>query len=157
GSLALDRGTTFACQALDQRGQPRPADGDGDADARCDVGAFEQQTPLTGPAATLTSMTPASAIAGSGAIVITVNGTGFAGGSVAYWNGAPRQTTVASPTQMAVAIPATDLASAVDLGTATVTVVNPGAGAANALPFTIVSSKVASFQSQIVGPGSSST
>jgi CSLREA domain-containing protein len=42
GSAAIDGGSD-TCDALDQRRQPRPADGDGDGVAVCDVGAMEVQ------------------------------------------------------------------------------------------------------------------
>ena len=156
GSLAIDGGN-FTCPATDQRGQPRPADGDGDGGARCDIGAFEQQTPLQDPVATLVSMTPGVALAGGGPLTVVMNGTGFAAGSTVMWNGAPRPTYVASPTRLAVVIPATDLAGTADLRAVTVTVVNPGAGPSNALSFTIISSRVGGVQSRIVAPGNSST
>jgi predicted outer membrane repeat protein len=46
GSPAIDAANDTLCAAspvnsLDQRGQPRPADGDGDGAAVCDLGAFE--------------------------------------------------------------------------------------------------------------------
>jgi CSLREA domain-containing protein len=43
GSPAIDAGDDHLCPDIDQRGQPRPADGDGDGRAICDIGAFELQ------------------------------------------------------------------------------------------------------------------
>jgi CSLREA domain-containing protein len=52
GSPAIDRGSSltpgsgsFACEPIDQRFAPRPADGNGDGTAVCDIGAFELQPP----------------------------------------------------------------------------------------------------------------
>jgi uncharacterized repeat protein (TIGR01451 family) len=161
GSLALDAIEVAVCNAssntTDQRGEPSVADGDGDGTVRCDIGSYEQQTPLQGPVATLAGLTPASATAGAAGVTLTINGGRFSGASVGYWNGSPRTTWVHSPTRMSVTIPASDLAGVADLRTAMVTVVNPAAGASNALPFTIVGSAVAAYQTQIVPPGTSSS
>jgi uncharacterized repeat protein (TIGR01451 family) len=156
GSLAIDGGN-FTCPATDQRGLPRPVDGDGDGGARCDIGAFEQQTPLADPLAALVSMSPSAAVAGGAAISPTLIGTGFAAGSTVYWNGAPRPTYVASPTRLTVVLPASDLATTADLKSVMVTVVNPGAGPSNALPFTIISPRVSIVRSTVVTPGNSGT
>ncbi len=40
-SPAIDAGNDSSCQAVDQRGAVRPADGNGDGAAVCDIGAFE--------------------------------------------------------------------------------------------------------------------
>jgi uncharacterized repeat protein (TIGR01451 family) len=158
GSIAIDAGDDIApCPSTDQRGDPRPADGDGDGTAPCDVGAYEQQTPLQGPQAALASLDPQSALAGSGDTVATVSGTGFVAGSVAYWNGTPRATFVRSPTDLAVTLLASDLSTAAEISTGLITVLNPGTDASNPLPFTIVSATVTRVQSVIVPPGASGT
>ena len=163
GSFAIDAGSSMSpdflgsCPATDQRGLPRLVDGDGSGGALCDIGAFEQQTPQPSPAATLASLAPASAPAGSGGGMLTLIGSAFNPGSVAYWNGSPRTTRVDGPTQLTVTIPASDLGTTADISAATVTVVNPGAGPSNALPFTILGPRVSAFRSQIVPPGTSAT
>jgi CSLREA domain-containing protein len=53
GSPAIPGSGGTACEASDQRGDPRPVDGDGDATAVCDMGAYEAfpicpPVPLTG-------------------------------------------------------------------------------------------------------------
>ncbi|MBN8642562.1 MAG: hypothetical protein J0L86_12190, partial [Flavobacteriales bacterium] len=74
------------------------------------------------PNPTNDSVNPTSALAGSGAFTLTVNGTNFVNGeSIVRWNGANRTTTFVSPTQLTAAITAGDVASA---GTANVTVFN---------------------------------
>jgi trimeric autotransporter adhesin len=87
------------------------------------------------PVAGISSLSPNSALAGTGNVYITVNGSGFVPGAVALWNGAQRTTYLVDGSHLSVAIPASDLAVS---GTAQVTVLNPGAGSASsALPFTV--------------------
>jgi len=87
---------------------------------------------------TVTSLSPASAVAGSAAFTLTVNGTGFTSAAVVRWNGADRTTTFVSGTQLRAAVPAADVAAA---GTAQVTVFlpPPGGGTSSAATFTITS------------------
>jgi hypothetical protein len=59
------------------------------------------------------------------AATVTLSGSGFGPDSVALWNGAPRPTTVVSPSQLAVSLSANDLAT---VGTGTITVSNPAPG-----------------------------
>jgi hypothetical protein len=89
------------------------------------------------PAPSLTSLTPNTAAIGSPAFTLTVQGAGFVPGSVVRWNGADRQTTFFSATQLFAQIPASDLTTA---GTANVTVFNPapGGGTSNSLTFAVV-------------------
>jgi hypothetical protein len=91
---------------------------------------------ITNPAPTITTISPATAVAGSGGFTLTITGTNFVNGSVVRWNGSPRTTTFVSSTRLEVAIPASDVATA---GTANVTVFNPapGGGTSNTATFTI--------------------
>ena len=104
------------------------------------------------PAATLTSLSPISAAAGGGAFTLTVNGTGFVNGATVQWNGQARTTTFAGSSQLTAAIAGSDIGAA---GTSQVTVVNPGAGASNALTFTITPPPASSFTLNVSksGPG----
>ncbi len=101
-------------------------------------GGISNTAPLTvnNQTPALTSLSPSTVTPGSPVFTLTINGTGFIPGSVAQWNGSPRQTTFVSATQVTIQVAASDVASA---GTATVSVVNPapGGGASNALTFTI--------------------
>jgi hypothetical protein len=91
---------------------------------------------ITNPAPTITTISPATAVAGGGGFTLTITGTNFVNGSVVRWNGSPRTTTFVSSTRLEVAIPASDVATA---GTANVTVFNPapGGGTSNTATFTI--------------------
>ena len=84
----------------------------------------------------LSSLVPTSTTAGGSAFTLTVNGSGFAAGSVVRWNGSDRTTTYVSSSQLRASISASDIATA---GTASVTVYNPtpGGGLSNAQTFTI--------------------
>lgn len=83
---------------------------------------------------TITSISPPSKVAGTGAFTLTVNGTGFVSGtSVVRWNGSNRTTTFVPPTQLTAAISSTDITSS---GTAAITVAN-GVAISNAQTFTI--------------------
>ena len=94
------------------------------------------QVNVTSPAPTVVNIAPASATAGNVPFTLTVIGANFVSGSVVQWNGSPRSTTYAGPTQLLAAINSADLATA---GTANVTVFNPapGGGLSSALPFTV--------------------
>ena len=91
---------------------------------------------VNNPAPVITSLSPAGVVSGSGALTLTVNGTGFIASSTVNFNGTARVTTFVSSTQLTAAILAGDVASA---GTPPVTVVNltPGGGTSNAVNFNI--------------------
>jgi IPT/TIG domain len=114
-------------------------------------------SPVTNPVPVLGSLSPNQAQQASGAFTLTISGTDFTSGSVVRWNGSDRPTVVFSPSQLGVVIPASDLQTATDLATASVTVFNPGpgGGSSNPLAFTISSPKV-SIARSAVAPGGSS-
>jgi hypothetical protein len=77
---------------------------------------------VTTPVPSLGSLVPNSAIAGSPAFTLTVNGGNFINTSVVQWNGGSLTTTFVSATQLTAAVPATDIAT---VGTSSVTVFTP--------------------------------
>src|SRR6202044_3903447 len=77
------------------------------------------------PIPTLTSLSPTSVSANSGAFTLTVNGAGFVNGSVVNWGGSPRVTTFVSATQLTAAILASDIPVSTFVG---ITVFNPAPG-----------------------------
>jgi CSLREA domain-containing protein len=132
GSPAIDAGTPGGCTdpfgavlITDQRGAARTVG------AACDIGATE-----AGAKPSLTALNPPSAVVGSPAVSLLVDGVGFIEGTVAFWAGAPRSTAVLSSTRLAVTIPAGDLAAA---GVVTVAAryTTLTETLSNALPFTI--------------------
>ncbi len=80
---------------------------------------------INNPAPTLTSLNPAGVNAASGALTLTVSGTGFVPGSVVRWDGADRTTTYVSATQLTAAITGADVLTT---RTVSVTVLNPAPG-----------------------------
>ena len=91
---------------------------------------------VTNPVPTAALLLPEKISAGSPNFSLTVVGTGFVPTSVVRWNGQERQTMYVAPSQLTVAISASDVAQ---MGAAQVTVTNPtpGGGTTAALTFTI--------------------
>ncbi|ABF40021.1 hypothetical protein Acid345_1018 [Candidatus Koribacter versatilis Ellin345] len=69
----------------------------------------------------LTSISPVSALVGSGAQTLTIRGTGFQPSATAYWNNNAQSTTYISDTQVQASIPPTNLSAE---GTSSITVNN---------------------------------
>ncbi len=88
------------------------------------------------PVPTITTLTPASIPSGSTATTVTVNGTNFVQGSVVNVNGTARTTTYVSPTQLTVALNATDLTNPTNLNF-TVTNPAPGGGTTSATALSV--------------------
>lgn len=91
---------------------------------------------VTQPA--LRSLSPQSVVAGSGDLLVTVQGYNFSPstdqGTVALWNGDQRPTTVLDANTLLMQLSANDLLMA---GSAAVSVYTPGLAEASALPFVI--------------------
>ena len=92
--------------------------------------------PPANPTPTVNSLSPAYATAGSGALTLTVGGSGFAADSVAYWGTVALTTQFVSGTQLSVQVPAADLATA---GVYNITVQTPslGGGTSNRFQFEV--------------------
>jgi trimeric autotransporter adhesin len=88
----------------------------------------------TNSAASLTSSSATTITHGSGNTMLTLTGSNFLPGVAVTWNGSYRTTTIVDATHVAVAIPASDLAST---GTVTLVATNPGTSTSNALQITI--------------------
>ncbi len=89
-----------------------------------------------GTVPSVSSISPASAGAGTSGLILTVMGSAFRPGASVWWNGAPLTTTYVSGSQLTASVPAANLVSP---GSANVTVVNPapGGGTSTAVVFTI--------------------
>jgi hypothetical protein len=109
-------------------------------------------TPGAATIATVTSLSPAAVAAGSPALTLTVNGSGFGAGSTVLWNGVARATTFVNTNQLAAVIAAADLDTP---GTAQVSVSNDGTVSPNvpfiiAGPVVVLSAKTLTFALQPV-------
>jgi len=105
--------------------------------AGCETFTVNQDGALASNLApTITSLQPATAVAGSPAFTLTVNGTNFINSSAVNFNGAAKTTTFISSTQLTAAILATDI---VNSGNVSVTVTNPtpGGGTSPVVNFSI--------------------
>src|SRR5271163_2318653 len=90
------------------------------------------------PTPAITTISPNSAVAGSVAFTLVINGTNFVAASMVKFGGSAPATTFVSSTQLTAAIPAASIAST---GAPAVTVTNPapGGGTSNPANFTITS------------------
>lgn len=88
--------------------------------------------PATTP--TLTSISPTKAATGSPGFTLTLNGTNFAPGCVAYFGANPLPTTVVSDVQLTAQVPASDLTAVAEIP---VTAQNTQSKASNPIPFLV--------------------
>ncbi len=117
-------GTLFALAALAGCSGDAPTD-PGDPDP----------APQPNPTPAIAGVTPASALAGTDGLVVSIQGTGFIASTTARWNGAARETVVASATRLEMTLTAADLATP---GSAVVSVYTPPPGGGTAQGATFV-------------------
>jgi hypothetical protein len=97
---------------------------------------------------------PASILPGSAGFSLALSGSGFSTGSILYWNGSPRATTVLSSSNLQATISPTDIARP---GTASITVVSPTGGISNVAYFPVrglASTVSLAISSNLTKPGS---
>lgn len=97
--------------------------------------------PVTVGGPVITSLSPSAAIAGGSTFNLTVLGSNFlssggifTAGPTVQWNGSPLVTTFVNGAQLTATVPGTLIAS---VGSASITVQNPGGGVSNTVNFTI--------------------
>src|ERR1019366_10331307 len=91
---------------------------------------------VSNPVPVITSLVPNTVSAGSGALMLTVNGSNFISSSVVQWNGSARTTAFVNAGQLTAAITAADVLTA---SVIPVTVFNPtpGGGTSNSVNFNV--------------------
>jgi uncharacterized protein (TIGR03437 family) len=82
----------------------------------------------------ISTITPTSAMAGSGALTLAISGSNCSAGCVVQWNGAPLTTSHPSDTTVTASVPSSLIAMA---GVASIRLVNQYGGASNTAIFTI--------------------
>ena len=104
--------------------------------------SIQLPSPQTAPPPLISSLSPSAAAPGGPTFTLTVNGSGFVGGSVfangsvVQWNGSPLSTTfLAGGTQLTALVPASLIANP---GIASITVLNPNGMVSNGSTFTFV-------------------
>jgi polysaccharide biosynthesis protein PslG len=103
---------------------------------------FSITSPNSNPVPAISSLLPASVVAGTASQLLTVNGTGFIPASSVVFKGSARATTYLSASQLTITLMASDLSTA---GSASVTVTNqaPGGGTSAAATFSVTSQSTA--------------
>lgn len=101
--------------------------------------------PDENPTPSIDALDPASVIVGSGALTLTVSGSGFVEASIVRWDGSERTTTYVSASELTASIPAADVASQGDFDV-TVFSPPPGGGESASTPFVVSPVAVASVE-----------
>lgn len=126
-NISIDIATTTGLRDVTVT-NPAPAGGSATL-----AGAFEVRNPV--PA--ISNLVPSATEVGSGALVVTIDGSGFVPESVAWFNGSARSTSFVNSTQLQMSLTAGDTSA---VGNYPVHVVNaaPGGGTSNTVQFSVV-------------------
>ncbi|MBI3995174.1 MAG: Ig-like domain-containing protein, partial [Nitrospirae bacterium] len=119
-------------------------------------GAASASFTVENPIPSLTSISPGSVVAGSGAVTVTLNGGNFIPSSSVNFGSTVLTPVFIGNTQLQVNIPAAAVATAVVVP---ITVINPapGGGSSNSLPFTVIPTFTLSVNRTGDGTGSVSS
>jgi YVTN family beta-propeller protein len=138
GTLDGSGAATFGTALLTLGSHSITAVYSGDGNFAGSTSAAVTETIVTpNPVPTVTSLSPATGLAGGPSFTLTINGTNFTSSSTVEWNGVALTTTFVSATQLTATVPSGDL---VNSGTVMVTVFNPtpgGGTSITSLTFTI--------------------
>src|ERR1051326_6948081 len=99
-------------------------------------GSTPPPPPPPNPSPSISSLSPASAIAGSQGFTLTVNGSNFISSSQVQFNGTPRATTFLSSSQLQTSITTADIVNGA-LNQITVITPAPGGGVSGNAVFTV--------------------
>ncbi len=91
---------------------------------------------------TVSSLSPASTLAGGSSFTLTVNGSGFVSGATVNWNGTALTTSFISSSQLTASVPASSISSP---GSASISVSDPGPVMSGTLTFTFSGPTISSI------------
>jgi hypothetical protein len=78
----------------------------------CGCGSMHNYNTMTGPPVQMSQIVPNSVSAGTAGFMLTVNGSGFSGNSVVFWNSATLGTRFISGNQLIAVVPQSEVAMA---------------------------------------------
>jgi hypothetical protein len=104
---------------------------------------FAQPYSNAGGVLTISTLSPASVLAGNADFTLTVNGAGFAPGDSVLWNGVALTTTLVDPTRLTAMVPASAIAQQ---GSASITVARDSGIMSNAVSLSIRTPLIRRFE-----------
>jgi hypothetical protein len=99
----------------------------------CGYGSMHNYNTMTGRPVQMSQIVPNTAAAGTAGFMLTVNGSGFSGNSVVYWNSTALGTRFISGSQLIAAVPQSEVVMATNVQV----YVNSNGMASNMLTFAV--------------------